>query len=30
LSKKYLIKFRLEEELMYNDIHWMKYFKYWK
>ena len=26
LSKKYLIKFKLEEELMYNDIHWMKYY----
>jgi len=26
LSKKYLSKFKLEEELMYNDIHWMKYF----
>ena len=25
LSKKYLSKFKLEEELMYNDIHWMKY-----
>ena len=25
LSKKYLSKFKLEEELMYNDIHWIKY-----
>jgi ATP/maltotriose-dependent transcriptional regulator MalT len=26
LSKKYLSKFKLEEELMYNDIHWIKYY----